>query len=148
MNSEQAKQILVEKYSAYRQGKSEIESINSGVKEKKTTIDKYEKEIIEVMLRGFNKSCIDISGQGAGPWITVDKHKSEPTLKEEDLVRLFSSFIDSWRRNEQLSAEQMVERYREEKKRGEKRNLKLSTRVRRPDGDGSSQGVLEWVNGQ
>jgi hypothetical protein len=96
------------------------------------------------MINVFNKAWIDESGQGAGPYIVVDQCTTEPTLKDPDLIRLFTSFLESVRNNERMTPDTMLQRYKDEKKKGEKRSLRLVTRVRRPDGDGTANGLLDW----
>ncbi len=78
---------LSSKYTAFRQGKQELETINNSIKQKKTNLDMYEKEVIKVLVSGFNKAWIDESGTGAGPSILVDQVSSEPALRDNDLLR-------------------------------------------------------------
>ncbi len=137
-------QELQSKYIAFKQGKSELEAINNSIKQKKTNLEAFEKDVIKVLVHRFNKAWIDESGTGAGPYILVDQISSEPALKDNDLLRLFHSFIESVMRNEQITPASMLAKYKEEKKKGEKRSLKLVTRVRRPEGDGSATELLKW----
>ena len=144
MDPQQVGSDLQVKYNAYRQGKQELEKINNNIKQQKANLDAYEKDIIHTMINVFNKAWIDESGQGAGPYIVVDQCATEPALKDQDFIRLFTSFLESIRNNERITPDIMLTRYKEERKKGEKRTLRLVTRVRRPEGDGSANGLLDW----
>jgi len=125
--------------------KAQSEKLAEQKKHIKTETDMIEAQCIEALVK-MGKRYIDQSGNGAGPFYSLHKVKSDGGFNQERYIEFFTSLISEFNNGKRYTPQQCFELVQNYLKQFEKRKLGLTklTQVRRKD----IEDLKLWLQGK